>query len=198
MAKKPSPDQRIIDAALDLAAERGWAVVSLADIAAQANLSLPELLDHVSGKRGILEALNERVDQAMIHGEPLGGQPLRDRLFDVLMRRFDALQPKRDGVVAVLRDAWTDPLLGLCGSVQRSMALALETAGLSASGLSGCVRVQGVGAVYLYALRGWMQDDSPDMARTMAALDGALRRAETLAASVWRTPQGAAVEADHG
>jgi hypothetical protein len=35
--------------------------------------------------------------------------------------------------------------------------------------------------VLLCALRGWMEDDSTDLAKTMAALDRALERAERVA-----------------
>jgi hypothetical protein len=41
-------------------------------------------------------------------------------------------------------------------------------------------------AIYAYVLRVWLGDDSADNARTMAALDRALKNAEMLAQSVPR------------
>ena len=54
---------------------------------------------------------------------------------------------------------------------------ALEGAGVPASGVSGGLRVHGLLAVWLYALRAWEQDDSPDLSSTMAAVDRGLDRA---------------------
>ncbi len=41
-------------------------------------------------------------------------------------------------------------------------------------------RIKHLTAVYLATLRVWLQDESNDQARTMAALDGHLRRSESL------------------
>ena len=42
------------------------------------------------------------------------------------------------------------------------------------------VRIEGLTLIYANALRVWLTDDTPDMAKTMAALDQGLRRAERL------------------
>ncbi len=60
------------------------------------------------------------------------------------------------------------------------MAAMLEAAGLSASGARGALRRKGLAIVYLDTMRVWLSDDSPDMARTMKALDGHLRRIDRL------------------
>ena len=96
------------------------------------------------------------------------------------MRRFDALQTRRAGTMAILRELPLDPasLVGLLPRLARSFVWMLETAGVSTTGLPGALRVKALGIVYLYALRIWIDDDTPDMARTMAALDKALRCAD--------------------
>lgn len=76
------------------------------------------------------------------------------------------------------------------------MSLTLEAAGISASGFAGMLKVKGLMAVYLSSLRAWLGDDSPDKARTMAAVDAGLRRAERFATmlksgSFRRKPAGA-------
>ena len=60
----------------------------------------------------------------------------------------------------------------------RSMGWMLEAAGLSAAGLRGLLRSEALLGVWLYALRAWRDDDSPDLSGTMAALDKALDQAE--------------------
>jgi ubiquinone biosynthesis protein COQ9 len=73
------------------------------------------------------------------------------------------------------------------------MAAMLEAAGISAGGLAGIIRAKGLTAVYLTALGAWLKDDSEDKARTMAALDKALGRAEFFAGG-FRRPGGRRAE----
>lgn len=180
-AKPTDPGMQVIEAALRLAAERGWANLALADIATAAELPLADLYASYPSKTAILVALSRHIDRQVLAGlEPGADESTRDRLFDLIMKRFDALAPHRDGLSAVARDAGRDPLAALCGLGQlaRSMALMLEAAGVSSSGLTGALRTKGLGAIYLATMRDWFRDDSADKARTMAALDARLRRAE--------------------
>jgi AcrR family transcriptional regulator len=183
-ARPADPAKHVIEAALRLAAERGWANLALADIAAAAKLSLADLYASYPSKTAILAALSRQVDRQVLAGlEPGAEESTRDRLFDLIMKRFDALAPYREGLSAVARDVGRDPLAALCGLGQlaRSMALMLEAAGVSSSGLAGALRTKGLGTIYLATMRDWFRDDSTDKARTMAALDARLRRAESWA-----------------
>jgi hypothetical protein len=106
--------------------------------------------------------------------------PGRDRLFDMLMRRFDALQPHREALGIILQDQLRDPLASCCGlsRLRKSMAITLEAAGFSTSGLRGVLRQKGLAAIYLGTMRVWLRDDSEDMAKTMAYLDKQLARVD--------------------
>lgn len=182
MAKKPhAPDTAaaVVTAALALAAERGWHGLSLAEIAERAGLPLAELVEHFPSRAAILDAYVRRIDRHMMEGGTDAGEAARDRLFDVIMRRFDAMADDRRALAVILRQSAGDPWSMLCGGKRflHSMALILETAGISSAGLSGMVKIHGIAAVYLYALKTFLEDDSADHARTMAALDKALRRA---------------------
>jgi hypothetical protein len=57
----------------------------------------------------------------------------------------------------------------------------LEAAGLEASGPAGLLRVQGLGVVWLAAIRAWDKDETEDLSATMAALDRALDQADRAA-----------------
>jgi AcrR family transcriptional regulator len=180
-ARQADPTKHVIEAALRLAAERGWAGLALADIAAAAKLPLAELYASHPSKTAILVALSREIDRQAVAGfAPDADESTRDRLFDLIMKRFDALTPYRDGLSAVARDAGRDPVAALCGFGQlaRSMALMLEAAGVSSSGIGGALRTKALGAIYLMTMRDWLRDESADKARTMAALDARLRRAE--------------------
>jgi ubiquinone biosynthesis protein COQ9 len=111
----------------------------------------------------------------------------RDQVFDVLMRRIDAMQPHRAGLLRFFDDIRDDPLLGLLllAELPVSMAWMLEAAGLSPRGLGGLIRVKGLTGVWLATVRAWARDDKPDLGATMAALDRALDQAERIARSLY-------------
>lgn len=176
---KADPEQRLIDAALALAGRQGWRRTTLRAIADEAGLPLHEAYALHRSRQSILGALGRRIDQQVLAGvEGEGEAPSRDRLFDVLMRRFEILQSYRPGLRSILRDSFGDPaaLLSLPGLL-RSMGWMLEAAGGSTVGWRGRIRANLVAGIYLAAMREFLEDDTPDLARTMAALDRRLRHA---------------------
>jgi AcrR family transcriptional regulator len=183
-AARPDRAERIVDAAMALAAERRWREISLSDIAAQAKLELVELYDHYPSKVAILAALSRRIDRLVLAGLEAddAAEPPRERLLDVIMRRLEALSPYKAALGSVLRGTGCDPLALVCLGPRflRSMAWSLEAAGIGTSGPRGRLRIKGLALIYLSTLRVWLRDDSDDMGATMAHLDRALRRAERL------------------
>jgi hypothetical protein len=121
-------------------------------------------------------------DQAALADAASEG-PVRDRLFDIVMRRIDVLQANRRGVLALLRALPSEPGLALMltAASLRSMVWLLEGAGISATGPIGLLRAKGMLAVWLWTVRAWQNDDTADLSATMAALDVALNRAEQAA-----------------
>jgi AcrR family transcriptional regulator len=175
-----SAKDRLVDAALTLAAREGWRHTAMADIAAEAGLSLGEAYAAAPSKLALLAAFHRRVDQAALAVAADGTEPARDRLFDVLMRRFDALAPHRPALRSILRDSFGDPaaMLGV-PALLRSMGWMLEAAGISTAGLRGRLRSQLLAGLYLSVLRVFLDDDSADLSRTMALLDQRLRWGES-------------------
>jgi AcrR family transcriptional regulator len=182
-------EDAVLDAALALAAERGWRAVTAADVATRAGLDAAALPGPGAFRARLLVRLADRVDLEMRAGLDADATdldlPVRDRLFDALMARLDALAPRRDGVLAILRGLPCDPPSALAALplLARSMARTLEAIGESPLPPFGPLKVKGLAAVWLTTLRAWRTDDSADMAVTMKALDAALARAEEAANS---------------
>jgi hypothetical protein len=190
-------DRKLVAAAFDAIAARGWRRFSVAGAARSADLPLDQARLRFPRKVSVLIRFGRLADAAALAAisgeggpgsaevprEMPGEMTVRDRLFEMLMRRFDVLQAHRAGVIALLRHLPTDPplaaLLG-CTSLA-SMGWLLEAAGISASGPLGRLRRKGLLGVWLWAVRAWMRDESVDLPATMAALDTALARAEQAA-----------------
>ena len=172
-----------LDAFLGLVAEKGFAAVTLRDVAGAAGLGLADLYRLYPDKTTLVAAFVARVDAEVLAGTPNQGDPeetARDRLFDTMMRRYDALRPHK-AVLGVIRAAAArDPLLllALGPAMRRAMAAMLAASGVSSDGLSGALRQNGLLAIHYAVSRVFDQDETGDLSKTMAALDERLKAAE--------------------
>ena len=130
------------------------------------------------------QTIRNVVDQAVLAGTIAGqGGAARDRLFDVLMRRLDALQPHRAGILRFLREMPRDPGLAalLAAPLAQSMRWMLDAAEIEADAGLRRVLALGLAGVWLGTLRAWAEDESEDLGHSMAALDRLLDRAGQIA-----------------
>ncbi|MCM2343423.1 MAG: TetR/AcrR family transcriptional regulator [Alphaproteobacteria bacterium] len=177
--------ERAIEATLALAARDGWDAVTLPGIARHAKISLSALHEHFDDRYDILACYARMVDQRVLNAiSPAVEQSNhRDRLFDILMERFDVLNENREALLSIIQHLKCEPhqILTSLPYLGRSMRWMLEAAGLPTTGLRGAGHIAALSAVYIATLRTWAGDDSPDMSQTMAALDRHLGQAERLA-----------------
>ena len=204
MVRKADIPKHIIDTALSLAAERRWREISLNHIARAAKLPLSGVYGVFTSKTAILAAFSRQLDADMLAAldADAAEAPVRERLFDALMKRFDALNPHKGAIANILGDSCADPIAAFSGlaPLGQSMAWMLEGAGIGTQGPLGLLRIKGLSMIYLSALVVWLRDDSPDMAKTMAHLDKRLRQAENcvIALRCGRRRSGATAGAEAG
>ena len=148
----------------------------------RAGVSLAQLRDEFASTLAIVAAHIKETDRAVLAEDisDMAEEPARERLFDVLMRRLEALAPHREAVRSLLRSARRNPPLAVAlnGLAVRSQQWMLTAAGIGASGPRGMIRAQGLAVLFASVLRTWVNDDDPGQARTMAALDRALGRGQ--------------------
>lgn len=174
----------IVDALMALATDRPWDDIELPDICEKAGLSLARFRACFPSKGAVLAAFSRRIDRKVLEGttDELAHEPARERLFDVYMRRIDALTPYKAALRRISHAVRRDPLAlaALNQEALNSQRFMLAAAGLPTEDSLGLVRLQGAVLVYSNTLETWYSDDSPDMARTMARLDRELRRGERI------------------
>lgn len=177
---------RILTAALDLAAKKNWADVTLLDVAEGAGVSLGELLGAFKRKNDIVAALLGAVDEEVLKRLPKRGEDeeKRDRLFDVIMTRFDVLAPHKSALKSMYASSAAD--FSLLGNYLSSQHAMLEAAGIGTDGAAGGLRIAGLALTYASVFRVWLEDEDRGVARTMAALDRRLRRGEQAIGSLDR------------
>ena len=176
-----------VDVMLDLVAAEGWQGLTLTRIAEASGLKLGDLYLQYGGKTDLLAAYARRIDTAMLAAlgdapadDDGGPEALRDRLFEAIMARLDALGPHKPAIRVLARDLPGDPAALLCflhGGLRRGLDWTLAAAGLDSPGPRGLLRRKLLRLVYLDTLRAWLRDDSADLGPTMARLDKRLGQA---------------------
>jgi AcrR family transcriptional regulator len=183
-----SERERIIAAFMALLAEQSFEEIGFAEIAGRAGVPLAELRNLFGSKLAILAAHMKEIDRRVLGGidADMAEEPPRERLFDVLMRRIEALAPHKAAVRSLLRSARRNPGLAVAlnGLAVRSQEWMLTAADISASGPRGKLRAQGLAMLFASVLRTWLHDEDEGLARTMAALDRALARGQRLSGFV--------------
>jgi hypothetical protein len=170
--------ERLATTALRLAASGGWAAVDLPAVAAAAVTPLSEL-QGVAGTPRLAALIDRWLDATVASAAlDLTASP-RERLFEALMRRLEAMEDHRAGVLAWREGLARDPSLWAQAAHSR-MATARWV--LACTGLDGGVVREAqaivVAGILLRAERGWVQDSDGSFTRTMASLDRDLREAE--------------------
>ena len=177
-----SDRDKAIDALMALLAEHSFEQIGLAEVAGRAGLKLSQLRAEFGSTLAIVGAHIKDIDRAVLAGSSadMAEEPARERLFDVLMRRLEALAPYKAAVRSLMCSARRNPGLALALNAMavRSQKWMLEAAGIGASGPKGALRAQGAALMFARVLAVWFDDDEPGLDRTMAALDRGLASAE--------------------
>jgi len=176
---------KLADEAWQQLGSRPLRALSLADIAQHADIDA-ELAVAIAGdtQQLILGKMAALDDQAVLESfddiRDAGGVPIREKILEALMHRFEIYAPYRAQIDALNQAARRRPDLAvaLAMGLQAVTRRMLAMAGDDCSGWRGLARVKGVAGVVLLVARVWMKDDSPDLAPTMKALDRRLQQAE--------------------
>jgi AcrR family transcriptional regulator len=171
--------QRLIATAFAEAERRGWRGLTIPALAKRAGLTVAQGYKVAPDMEALLDVYAERIDakiaEDMASDDAQG--PWHERLFDAFMARFDAMLPDREALRVITIEE-SRSLVGVPRALwraRRSAARTLDAAGLGADPLTA--RAASLALVPLYAriFQIWLKDE-PDQAKTMAALDKALRR----------------------
>jgi AcrR family transcriptional regulator len=178
--KAETQKARILDAFIGRLATTPVGAIELADVAADAGVTLADVRSDYGSRLALLAAFNRRIDLAMLSKDDpeMSEEPARDRLFDVVMQRLDALAPYREAVRMLNRSLRRDPSLALAYgcTLLRSMMFMLSAARVPTGGAMGRLRAQGLALAYSRIIPVWLDDTDPGLARTLVAVDRELAR----------------------
>lgn len=179
---KPDPRNRVVDALFALCAEHRFEEIGLDDIAARAEVSLADLRDLFPSKGAMLGGFIRRIDRIVLEGPVPSEATARERLEDLMIRRFMALRPHR-AALRSLHDAFAHDVMGLAAlnsQALNSWRYLLTSIGIETEGVIGYARLQGTILVSAKVFATFLKDENDDLSDTRAAIARELERAEWL------------------
>lgn len=187
MSRKTKAEAKpdLLEAAFNLIADAGWRGFSATALAERTGASLGEIYAELPVPAALACRLGARLDRAMLAVPPgeLADLGPRDRLFELLMRRLEALAPFKPGLARLAAEARSEPGLALAtlASLDRMASWLLDLAGLPGHGLRARLARRALMLAYARLFWVWLRDDSPDQDATLAELDKRLDQLERLA-----------------
>ena len=169
-----TPDY-IIGTAMRLCAERGWRSLRMADIAEAAKMTEAELRSVFADKTTLLQYFYDGLEPDTMELVP--EDSVRDRLFAVMMERLDLATPYREAMIKMHHEGM--PKVALCRTKSWLGTLPKAVGATEGMGLK-TLQTMALGAIWMMVIPVWFEDDTPDLARTMATLDQQLSNAESL------------------
>lgn len=185
-AETPKADPRAlaIEALMSLVADRGWNEVELAEVAEKAGIPLSTLRDLFPSKGAMLAGFGRMLDKIVLdNANPdLVGEPIHERVFDLMMRRIDAMGPYKPALREIRRAIRRDPLsaAALNQAALNSWRYLLGSVGVPVEDELGMLKIQGAVLVFARTADAWLDDTDDAMAKTMATLDKELKNGERI------------------
>jgi ubiquinone biosynthesis protein COQ9 len=178
--KMPVTKDLIIDEVFELIEMRGWVHLTFHDIADHIGITLVDLHTHFPSKYDLLKAMVERIDRETLKLAAADIETLTpsDRLFDVLMARFEASKPYKLALRRMWDEGFRHPQLIVAYFPLgfNSMVWILEAAGMHHPGFMGLIQVKAFGVLYLKLTHTWLEDQNEDLSKTMAEVDKNIKR----------------------
>ena len=167
-------------------ASYGWQSIDLENLSQECDFDVLNVTGGLRNKIDLLVAFSEFIDTTVaqsIDADLKDDQiPLRERLLEALLLRFEILAPYKAGIIQLMKTLPNNPNFVLIGSksLKLSMEATLAAVGLESKGIQGTIRVKGLCVIFLSGICTWSRDNSEDLSATTRALDERLKQAENI------------------
>ena len=189
-APKTNFATKVAKALLKLVARKKWRNITLDLIAKTAKVPLKQVHQTYPTTEDILPAIVRYIDRESTKNiNPANPKTtLNERLFEIIMMRFDTLQVHRKSMISLTKETRTHVQIAkiLFPYLMASMQHMLCQANVPQDKASNKLCQLALLGIYQLAIIQWEKDNSRDLSATMAALDKYLRLAVGLG---WNDPK---------
>ena len=167
-------------------ASDGWQSIDLEKLSHECDFDVLNVTGGIRNKIDLLVAFSAFIDTTVnqsIDADLKDDQiPIRERLLEALLIRFEALAPYKAGVTKLMKTFPPNPTFVVIGSksLKLSMQATLTAVGLEAKGIQGAIRVKGLCMIFMSGVCAWAKDNSEDLSATTRILDERLKQTENI------------------
>ena len=167
-------------------ASNSWPSIDLENLSQECDFDVLNVTGGLRNKVDLLVAFSAFIDTTVnqsIDADLKDDQiPVRERLLEALLIRFEALTPYKAGVIKLMKIIPHNPSFAVIGakSLKLSMEATLTAVGLEAKGIQGAIRVKGLCMIFLGGVYTWSKDNSEDLSATTRVLDERLKQADNI------------------
>ena len=167
-------------------ASDGWQSIDLEKLSHECDFDVLNVTGGIRNKIDLLVAFSAFIDTTVnqsIDVDLKDNQiPIRERLLEALLIRFEALAPYKAGVTKLMKTFPPNPTFVVIGSksLKLSMEATLTAVGLEAKGIQGVIRVKGLCMIFMSGVCAWAKDNSEDLSATTRILDERLKQTENI------------------
>ena len=167
-------------------ASDSWQSIDLESLSQECDFDVLNVTGGIRNKIDLLVAFSAFIDMTVhqsIDADLKDDQiPVRERLLEALLIRFEALAPYKAGVIKLMKTFLHNPSFVVIGSksLKLSMEATLAAVGLEAKGIQGAIRVKGMCMIFMSGVCTWSKDNSEDLSATTRILDERLKQTENI------------------
>ena len=178
-------EKKLINKGFALIREIGWNNFDIKTLSKKEKISEEEISFFFSCKYSLIERFTKMIDsevESNLSFDEMKESSVKDNLFEVIMLRFDVMEPYKIALSKLIKSAKKNPALFsvISKNVINSMDFYLEISN-SYKGLTiDLFKKNFLFIIYSYTFKIWLEDNSDDLSKTMAALDKSLSIADNL------------------
>ncbi|MFN7662237.1 MAG: hypothetical protein ACK5PQ_00705 [Alphaproteobacteria bacterium] len=179
-----SMQKQIIETFLTFLMEKGWNHTTLEDVANTLNVSIGEIQNILPQKEKIFHLLASEVESSVyseLQDPDIVVYAEKDQVMEILVTKLEAMTPFKV-FLKYLRNNFlshTEISIPFAMAELASLEKILAHYQINQNNLLGELKRKAIFGVYLLAMDTWVQDESPDLAPTLAKLDRLLSKGET-------------------
>ena len=189
MQKKNETKEKILINAFDYLNEVGWKNFTFENLSKKKKIKLETIYFFFENKNFLLRDFSSFIDEQVIlelQDESLKKSEVKDNIFEVLMIRFEKLQPYKKALQSIFELLRFQPkmLNTLAKQLFVSLDLVLDLSYAKKGFLFDKFALNGLFIIYTNVFNVWLEDDSQEMNKTMAKLDLLLSRSEYIVSKI--------------
>ena len=171
-----------VEQAFQIVQKKGWEKFSLKDLQKEKNKE-SEINFYFKNKNEIVDKFSFMIDsfvESKVNLNDFKISSKKDNLFELIMLRLDEMRPYKDPLIKIVDAAKQNPCLlsRISKNVMNSMDFYLELTSSYNETPIDFLKKNTLFFIYSFTFKIWLEDDSDDLASTMAELDRLLSISE--------------------